>query len=60
LESFVSPVVPVTTGITAVATASVPGVAAGLSARMLPSHAITLAKANPNTKEITREVESLS
>jgi hypothetical protein len=59
-ESFVCSVVPATTGITAVATVSPPGVATGLSARMLPNQAIRLAKANPNTKEITREVESVA
>src|SRR5262245_46558843 len=58
LETFVSCVVSVTTGIPAVATATVLGVAAGRSARMLPSHAIRLESANPRTKEITREVES--
>ena len=52
--------VSVTTGVPAVATATVLGGAAGRSARMLPSQAIRLARANPKTKEITREVESLS
>lgn len=59
LDSLVSSVVSATTGVPVVATASA-GVGAGRSARMLPSQAIKLAKANPNTKEITREVESVA
>jgi hypothetical protein len=60
LEFFVFSVAPIATDVPAVATATVLGVAAGRSARILPSHAIRLARANPKTKEITREVESLS
>jgi hypothetical protein len=60
LELFVSSVAPMATDVPAVATATVLGVTADRSARMLPSHAIRLARANPKTKEITREVESLS
>jgi hypothetical protein len=50
----------VTTGGTAAATRSSIGITAMSSVPILPSHATRLANANPNTNEITRDVESLA
>jgi hypothetical protein len=55
-----SSVVLMTTGDTDGATGSGTDLAATSSPEMLPSHAIRLAKANPNTNEMTREVVSMA
>jgi hypothetical protein len=49
-----------TTGVPTDATGALLPVAATSSPEMLPNHAITLASANPRTKETTREVVSIA
>jgi hypothetical protein len=60
LVAFFSSVAAVTTGVPTAATGSLLPVAATSSPGMLPSHAIRLARANPRTNEITREVVSIA